>query len=62
MNSDTAKNTLISEIKDLQDTLSLILQRLENNAAIGKNMIVDANKINNALGRYQALTEGINHD
>jgi hypothetical protein len=60
--NNSVKNTLISEIKDLQDALTLILSRLENNAAIGKNMVVDANKINNALGRYQALTEEINHD
>ena len=49
------RETLLSEIEQLEESLQIIARRVKEGKAIGSHTNVDASKINNLIGKYQLL-------
>ena len=48
--------TLLSEIKDLEEILERIKKRVGYGEQIGSSTSIDASRINNLIGKYQLLS------
>lgn len=48
--------TLLSEIKDLEEILEIIKKRVEYGEQIGGSTSIDVSRINNLIGKYQLLS------
>ncbi|MDF0556401.1 hypothetical protein [Kamptonema sp. UHCC 0994] len=57
MRIETLKSTLLSEIKELEESLHIIENRVKEGATLGSHTNVDTARINNLIGKYQLLTE-----
>ena len=54
------RETLLSELEELEESLQIIARRVKEGKAIGSHTNVDASKINNLIGKYQLLMERSN--
>lgn len=57
---ENVKKTLISEIEDLQISLTHLLERVKDNRPLSRVKVIDANHINVLIGRYQEVLEKTN--
>ena len=48
--------TLLSEIKDLEEVLERIKKRVGYGEQIGSSTSIDVSRINNLIGKYQLLS------
>lgn len=59
---ESVKRDLISEIEDLQTSLTHLIERVKDDRLLGRVKAIDANRINVLIGCYDTLTKDVNHD